>query len=1000
MTPVGWMGLFLGCGTLVLGCVDAMGEHRPTAPLASGESRVVTADWTVDFSPWGITRLTHTPDPHQANALAAGGRLGLVDVLFQVNDGDRMSVFPSHQPVQRREVARGTELTWVTFDEGMPFSQEQRFTLGDTVVEWEIELENQRRFPVRIGDLAIRFPWRSPSGSDSTVLFEESFTKRHFISGDASFLLFAKPGGASPLLLVTVKPGTQLEYFTSEGSDSYRAFIHSAFTGGETTEGSWRQPHTEAWLAPAGEIGAALTVGFRLHWARSYQHARDILAREGLLDVRVVPGMTVPTDLEAHFAVRSAAVLDSVVPEFPNATQLEPLGTASDGSRLFRTRFRRLGENLLTIHFDGDRQSQLEFFVTEPIETLLAKRSAFITERQLHRDPDVWYDGLFSIYDMKNGVLRGPDDTDGYEHWWGYVLASDDPALGKAPYVASWNALFPHPEEIAALEYHLERFVWGGLQRTDAEDPYPYGIHGVPNFRMARSDSLRATFENRRLDRMKIWRSYDYPHVFMLYYHMYQIAERYPEMVNYLDADGYFERMWQTVRAFFLYPYEIYPWYDIYKWGFYNELLVPEIIALLEERGRAEDASWLRGEWEKKAKYFIYHDPYPYRSEYPIDRTAYESSHALARYGATTPMEPDQELWYDVNEEVWRSHPRVTREAARDFMERQLQANLSMRGWLEPKYFLLGGDFTSSTDRHGLSYMSRMGGWSVLDHALHFAREPWELLQLGYASYLASFALMNTGREETDYGYWFPGPQNDGAVGWAFMDAKYGRAWIQKDEARGAWRYDGEADLGLGAVTRTAATVLANDPVFGWVAYGGELSRGDPGSGGTEPRHATTEPTLPTPQPPQIDQGPLAVIPRDGVRTRFWWVDGEDRWGLELERDGWARESPIVVGPGGSRVEARLENRTGTSHTTWLRILTPGGADLMEWEPSDPAGTYASWAPGTAIPTTVSGPGLATDPRWTVIFDGVPVAPIAGPRGTRYPLEMADASHSLVVERR
>lgn len=27
---------------------------------------------------------------------------------------------------------------------------------------------------------------------------------------------------------------------------------------------------------------------------------------------------------------------------------------------------------------------------------------------------------------------------------------------------------------------------------------------------------------------------------------MYQIAERYPEMVKYPDADGYLERMWQT----------------------------------------------------------------------------------------------------------------------------------------------------------------------------------------------------------------------------------------------------------------------------------------------------------------------------------------------------------------------------------------------------------------------------------------------------------------------
>ena len=31
-----------------------------------------------------------------------------------------------------------------------------------------------------------------------------------------------------------------------------------------------------------------------------------------------------------------------------------------------------------------------------------------------------------------------------------------------------------------SLEYYLEHFVWGGLQRTDDETPYPYGVYGRP----------------------------------------------------------------------------------------------------------------------------------------------------------------------------------------------------------------------------------------------------------------------------------------------------------------------------------------------------------------------------------------------------------------------------------------------------------------------------------------------------------------------------------------
>ena len=76
-----------------------------------------------------------------------------------------------------------------------------------------------------------------------------------------------------------------------------------------------------------------------------------------------------------------------------------------------------------------------------------------------------------------------------------------------------------------------------------------------------------------------------------------------------------------------------------------------------------------------------------------------------------------------------------------------------------PAYYLLGSDFTGSSDVGSLSYMANMGGWGILDYGLRFAPEPWDWLQLGYASYLSSWALMNTGRADTNYGYWFPAPR-------------------------------------------------------------------------------------------------------------------------------------------------------------------------------------------------------------------------------------------------
>lgn len=866
---------------------------------SESEHRIVNEFWEIWHDREGINGLVHSTDQYSANVLS--DRLD-TDVRFRINEGEWQSVFS----YTRQHEADENSVRYTDYQPGMPFSLEQVFTLNEEVLEWDIMLENRMNYNVEIGDLAIKIPWRTPFSageSDQEELFQGTFTKHHFIAGDGSFLLFTKPSGDPPFMLLTVKPGTKLEYFTSGGSSSYEAYIHSGHSGNAQERGTWRQPHTYSALHPTGEKGDRLAFGFKLQWAQSYEELRQLLYENRLIDIRVVPGMTLPEDLEARFSLHTKAHIDSVVAEYPGRTEIKTLGEEQPDHHIYSVKFGRLGENLLTVHFDGDRKTYLEFFSTEPVETLLRKRSSFIVNNQQHRKPDKWYDGLFSIWDMKNSVLRGPDNTDGYEGWWGYVLASDDPALGIAPYLASINAIFPNDEQIEATEYYLENFVWGGLQRTDMEQPYPYGIHGVPNWKVARDTMQRAKIENRRLDKMKIWRTYDYPHLFMLYYHMHQIAERYPKKVSYLDADGYFERMWQTARAFFKYPYEIYPWYDIYKWGNYNELLIPDIIALLEEKGRQEDADWLRNEWEKKVKYFIYDDPWPYRSEYPYDRTAFESSYALAKYGATTMMESDDSLWFDKNLEKWYSHPEVNREDALDFMERQLHANLAARGWLEAKYFLLGSDFTASSDTHALSYMAQMGGWSILDYGLMFSDHPSDWLQLGYASYLSAFALLNTGRPETDYGYWFPGEENDGALGWAFMSAKHGSAWIQKNEDRGAWRYDGEQNLGMGVVTRTAATILADDPLFGWFVYGGKMEK--------------------------LENG-FDIWPRDGVRIRFWVVDEDSRIGLELDRDGWSTMHPIRVRQDGNRIDLVIENRTGDNHTTRFKLFRTG--DKTEWQ--------------------------------------------------------------------
>ena len=129
---------------------------------------------------------------------------------------------------------------------------------------------------------------------------------------------------------------------------------------------------------------------------------REVLYNNGLFDIRVAPGMTLPQGLTAKVSIHTQNEIDSITAEYPEQTTLRFLKGKKPEYTISEVNFRRLGENKLTIHYNGGKKSILEFFSTEPIETLLKKRSAFITQKQQHRDPTKWYNGLYSVWDMEN----------------------------------------------------------------------------------------------------------------------------------------------------------------------------------------------------------------------------------------------------------------------------------------------------------------------------------------------------------------------------------------------------------------------------------------------------------------------------------------------------------------------------------------------------------------------------------------------------------------------
>jgi hypothetical protein len=837
---------------------------------ASAKTANAASPFLLEFDGGALTSLRFAGDTFETNYVATGQKLGHVEIAWRRPNG----------PWQKFHSAEGTASpdTTGTYrvrdDHGEALVVIVRLEPQGSLLRWTIALSNQSSDPIEVGDVALPLPMHSSfNGKEPPTA---SVLKHSFISGHGSFLFWMRSNSVGPYLVMTPERDTSLEYWdhmpAAQGArPAYRVYVHSV-TVGEAVQaagGRWRQPRTSVVLAPADRAGAKRMYAFQLAWAQDYAGVRQRLVDAGSIDVEIAPGMTVPADLFTCIAVRSHDPIKSIVAEHPEQTTIESLGER-EGRRLYRVKFKRLGENMLTVNHGTGRATRLEFFAAEPLETLIHKRASFIAKHQV-RDSSKWYNGLLAEWNMDSQVQLGPDNYDRIKGWRIYEVTCDDPGLSKPAYLASKNAEFPNPVEVEALDYYIEHFVWGGLQRT-TEETDSYGIYGIPDWKQNRDSSDPGNKGKRH-----IWRPYDYPHIVVMYFSMYRVARDYPGMKMKLDRATYLERAYGTALGMFTVPMRVTGW-SAYKTGFYNEVVIPQLIEELDLVGKHDEAAELRTHWEKKVAFFVSGGPNLFGSEYAFDSTGFESTQAIARYALDHPTTPG-----------------ITQEAAAKFALTQIRANIFCRGMIEKAYYYYGSDYRGGAgDAFTLTYMSPMGGWGVLNHALHDHREPDATIRLGYASFLSAWSLMNTGTQETGFGYWFPGEANDGGTGGGFEPAAYGMTWLGQQHHRGPWYYSSETDLGYCGALRTAATIVADDPVFGRFCFGGEMHE---------------------------EKTSLHIIPRDGVRRRLHLRTAGQQIDFELTGARFTREQSIQWSTDQQRFLFTLETETTGSGEVQLSVV-------------------------------------------------------------------------------
>lgn len=753
-----------------------------------------------------------------------------------------------------------------------PLKAVSTYTLTGEKCLWSLELINTTDSAVTITDLALPFPCNTKF--DWGVSASDKVLGHHFIGGNGSHLLFERCDGDGPMLLAYPVCHTAFEYYGMVGGNqnvkhAFCAYIHSANARREAVE-MGAKPRYDATTATVAAKGKAV-YNMEFCWAQDNNDARAKFVANGLVDVQVLPGMTVPCDHPVSL------VIDTKWPDaalsYPCGKEIAPI--KCDGTkRWYSFGLTQLGENTLWIKDSRGYRMNLDFFVTEPVETLIRKRGRFIASHQ-HNDDSLWYNGLLAEWNNETGALLGPDNYDHIKGWRIYEVTCDDPGLSKPAFLSGKLAEMPDDAEIAAMDRYVENFVWGGLQCTE-EEPYPYAIYGIPDWKTNRDsedEGLRG--------KLHIWRVYDYPHIFMMYYNLYRIKKQNPSAPLTQDALTYLRRAYRTAVAMFTVPLEIEGW-SAFETGLYNEYAIEGIMDALGAEGMSFEKARLERLWNRKVYQFTEKNADIFGSEYPFDTTGFESTHVLA----------NRALKQSVNEKItspWDN--RIQRRSAVKFLENQHKANVSCRGVLEPAYYWYGSDYRGNNVHYTLSYMSQMGGWSIMDYALYHAADPFEFLRLGYGCMMSSWALMNTGTEESNYGYFFPGKEHDGAASGGFEPLFLGETWLQQPHHFGPWYYSCEIDLGFCGYLHGAATVLADDPLFGMTCLGGRAEN----SGSN-----------------------WSITLCDGVNRRFHYVEKDRR--IHITTDTGRIESvKLCTESGRAEVSVNLDGNSCSAHITLQR---------------------------------------------------------------------------------
>ncbi len=666
----------------------------------------------------------------------------------------------------------------------------------------DIPLQVKRIWEMQNGKLLLRFELKNKTGKSVEIgalgipmifdnilegrTLEQTHAKNVFydpyIGKDAGYLQVTRLNGHAPSLIVAPVGHTPFEAYNPLNDDrtprgiAFEGFYEWMVYSKAYAENEWK--NAEQWNTPTSTVlkpGETRSYALQFILSGTAKNIESKLIENKRPVAMSVPGYVLPKDVEAKLFLNYPKKVKSIQVQPENALNVTAIGLTKNGWKSYSVNANTWGRARLSVVYEDGLEQTINYKVIEPESEVIASYGHFLTTKQWFNQPDPIFKRNPSVitYDEEKkeqvtqdnrAWIAGLSDEGGAGSWLGAMMK---------------QLVQPQKEEVEKLKQFVDTVMFGRIQLKDGPQKYGvkkslfyYAPDSLPKNTYASTINFKTWSAWPKKEADNLGRSYNYPHVAAAHWVMYRLARNYKGLVEEQSWKQHLIDAAETGMAMV----NIAPYYA--QFGQMEGTIFYLILTDLKNEGLTDEAARLESEMKKRANHWRSLQ-YPFGSEMPWDSTGQEEVYVWSSYFG------------------YQDKAKVTLDAILAYMP--VVPHWAYNGNARRYWDFLYGGKLSRIERMIHHYGSALNAIPVLmDYRKH--PDDFYLLRTGYGGLLGSISnITQEGFAPAAFHAYPSTLKNDGITG------DYGSGFF-------------------GYAVNTSSYIL-NHPEFGWLAFGGNLSK-------------------------------------------------------------------------------------------------------------------------------------------------------------------------------